>query len=122
MTPPAHVLIVEDSEDVLLALRIVMEAGGHTVSTASTCAEAIRVAGEGPVDVMLLDLTLPDGDGLQVLHRLREGGRLPRTTLALTGRDGSEVHNRCLEAGCADVLVKPVPMKLLMERVRVLAG
>ena len=114
---PARVLIVEDGEDVLLALQIVMESAGHAVLTATTCAEAIAVASETPIDVMLLDLTLPDGDGLSALTTLREDGHAPRTTLALTGRDGSDVYNRCLQAGCADVLVKPVPMRALMARV-----
>jgi CheY-like chemotaxis protein len=62
---------------------------------------------------MLLDLTLPDGDGLLVLERLHTDGAAPRVTVAVTGRDEPEVRARCLAAGCHDVLVKPIaPLEL----------
>lgn len=118
----AHVLIVEDSEDVVAALRLVMESGGHRVTTAMTVAEAVRAAAGDPVDVLLLDLTLPDGDGLDVLDRLDASGNTPRHTIALTGRDEVEVRDRCLACGCGEVMVKPVPVRKLMQRVNELIG
>ena len=117
-----HILIVEDSADVVLALQLVMEAGGHDVSTAMTVADAIQVGCANPVDVLLLDLTLPDGDGLDVLSGLAAAGCSPRHVIALTGRDEFEVRDRCLQAGCGEVMVKPVPMRTLMTRVRELVG
>lgn len=117
-----HVLIVEDSEDVVVALRVVMEAGGHRVSTAMTVADAVQAGSSEPVDVLLLDLTLPDGDGLEVLDRLKADGRMPRHTIALTGRDEAEVRDRCLARGCGEVMVKPVPVRVLMKRVNELVG
>lgn len=125
MSPSAgipHVLVVEDSEDVVLALRVVLEAGGYNVSTAMTVEEAVRLGRAGPVDVLLLDLTLPDGDGLDVLSRLDGDGSSPRHTIALTGRDEVEVRDRCLAAGCGEVMVKPVPVRELMKRVGELVG
>ena len=107
----AHVLIVEDSEDVIEALRLVMESGGHRVTTAMTVAEAVQAGAAGPVDVLLLDLTLPDGNGLDVLDRLEAAGQMPRHTIALTGRDEVEVRDRCLACGCGEVMVKPVPVR-----------
>jgi DNA-binding response OmpR family regulator len=118
----AHVLIVEDSEDVIAALRLVMESGGHRVTTAMTVAEAVQAAGADPVDVLLLDLTLPDGDGLDVLDRLEAAGQMPRHTIALTGRDEVEVRDRCLAQGCGEVMVKPVPIGKLIQRVNELLG
>ena len=112
-----HVLIVEDSEEVVLALQIVMEAAGYRVSTAATVEEAVGIGREQPVDVLLLDLTLPDGNGLEVLRRLADAGASPRDALALTGRDEPEVRERCLAAGCRDVMVKPVPVRELVRRV-----
>lgn len=117
-----HVLIVEDSEDVVLALQLVMEAGGNEVSTATSVEEAVRVGSASPVDVLLLDLTLPDGDGLDVLARLAALGCSPRHVIALTGRDEFEVRDRCLACGCGEVMVKPVPVRDLMQRVRELVG
>lgn len=117
-----HVLIVEDSEDVVLALRLVMEAGGHDVSTAMSVEEAVTAGLAREVDVLLLDLTLPDGNGLDVLRRLAAADRSPRHTIALTGRDESDVRDQCLATGCGEVMVKPVPMRVLMQRVNELAG
>lgn len=113
----ARVLIVEDSVDVVEALQIVMESAGHHVRTASTVAEAIRQGEALPVDVMLLDLTLPDGDGLEVLRGLEAAGHRPHYTIALTGRDEPTVREECLAAGCGEVMIKPVPIRELLARV-----
>lgn len=121
-TGAAHVLIVEDSEDVAAALQVVMEAAGHAVSTAGTVEAAVRIAEATPVDVMLLDLTLPDGDGLDVLRRLAHARHRPRHVIALTGRDESEVRDRCLTTGCGEVMLKPVPVRTLVGRVAELVG
>jgi len=69
-------------------------------------------------DLMLLDVMLGDGDGLAVLERLRDGNCAPRNTIALTGHDDDEVRQRCLDAGCAEVLVKPVPIARLLALVQ----
>jgi CheY-like chemotaxis protein len=80
-------------------------------------AEAIERATSAPVDVMLLDLTLPDGDGLEILTALRERHALPRSTIAMTGHRDSASRRRCLEAGCAEVLLKPVPIGELLRQI-----
>jgi two-component system KDP operon response regulator KdpE len=113
-----HILIVDDSAAVTGALRVLFEETGSDVSVAATARDAIAVAASRPVDVMLLDLTLPDGDGLGVLTTLRERALEPRVTAALTGRAEPEIAARCKAAGCRDVLVKPVPIAELLKRVR----
>ena len=121
--PPApHVLVVEDSALAAAALCTLLEQTGHKVSLAGTVADAVRVAADDPPDVMLLDLTLPDGDGLQVLGQLAARGRAPRFTAALTGHEDSATARRCHEAGCQAVLVKPVPTKELLRKVRAWLG
>jgi len=107
----AQVLVVEDHFDAGDAMRMLLEAGGHDVRVARTVAAAIAACDEQPVDLMLLDLTLPDGDGLQVLDRTTAR---PRITLALTGWDEPAIVARCRAAGCHDVLIKPVSPKMLM--------
>ena len=69
-------------------------------------------------DILLLDLTLPGGDGLMVLEQLRAAGAEPGATLALTGHDDDELRDRCVAAGCRDMLVKPVPIRELLALVR----
>jgi DNA-binding response OmpR family regulator len=120
--PRPHVLIVEDSSLVSDAMRILFEASAHRVTTAASVAEAVKANAEDPADLVLLDLTLPDGDGLAVLGAANGGsanGAPSRTVfVALTGRDDPATRARCLAAGCADVLVKPVPARELVARSR----
>ena len=118
MAERPHVLIVDDSTAVTGALRVLFEETGHDVSVATTVHEAVDAATLRTVDVMLLDLTLPDGDGLSVLTKLRAGGHEPRVTAALTGHAEPEIAARCTAAGCRAVLVKPVPIGELLGRVR----
>lgn len=116
--PPVHVLIVEDNALVTSATRILLEDAGFRVSTAARIGEAYAICRTGLPDAILLDLRLPDGDGLTLVKRLRDdGGPLP-VIAALTGRDEPEIRARCLRAGCVDVLVKPVEMRTLATRIR----
>jgi len=115
---PARILIVEDSPLVTDAYRILIEAAGYEVDAAATVAEAIERATLTPVDLMLLDLTLPDGNGLEIMAALSVRDSLPRKTLAMTGHKDSASRARCLEAGCADVLLKPVPIGELLRQIK----
>ena len=114
MLGQAHVLVVEDNEHVTSALRILLESADHRVSTAGSIAEALAVARRDPAGLVLLDLTLPDGDGLALIPALRAAGS--GAIVALTGHDDSNTRERCLSAGCVDVLVKPVPARELVRR------
>lgn len=114
MPTEPHVLIVEDNELVTGALRILLESADLRVSVAATIAEALPIARDDSPRITLLDLTLPDGDGLALVGPLRDAGC--STVVALTGRDDPETRARCLEAGCADVLLKPVPARELLAR------
>ena len=113
-----HILIVDDSAAVTDALRVLFEETGHDVSVAATVREAIGVASERHVDVMFLDLTLADGDGLTALTNMRERNIAPTVTAAMTGHAQPEIAVRCKAAGCDAVLVKPVPIAELLKRVR----
>jgi two-component system KDP operon response regulator KdpE len=88
------------------------------VTTAGTIADVVRAASDDPVDLLLLDLGLADGDGLEVLEQLRARGALPRVSVALTGRDEPDVIARCRDAGCREVLLKPVPVGELLRKSR----
>lgn len=109
-----RVLVVEDHELVTEAMTILLESGGHAVRCAHTVAGAVAVGLEWAPEVMLLDLTLPDGNGLEVLARLGAGAARPPVTIALTGHDEPEIVARCRAAGCLEVLLKPVPARELL--------
>ena len=103
-----HVLIVEDSALVVGALRLLLEETGHRVSAASTVPDAIDAVRREHPDLVLLDLTLGNEYGLAVLDALARTDERPPVTIALTGHDEPEVRERCLAAGCRDVLIKPI--------------
>ncbi len=113
----ARILIVEDSQLVTEAFTVLFMEAGYDVGSAATVAEGIELGGSEPVDLMLLDLSLPDGDGLEILEALRKQGNLPRATLAMTGHNDLATRRKCLESGCADVLLKPVPIGELLRRI-----
>ena len=113
--PTAHVLVVEDSSLVRDAMRTLIDLTGRRVSLASNVAECVDACRSDRPDVLLLDLSLPDGDGLSALPRLRDEGTLPRVVAALTGHDDDATARRCRDAGCRTVLVKPVPTRELMR-------
>ncbi len=119
MTAPSraqHVLVVEDNVDVGDAFRVLFESTGRRVTVVRTVADALAAARADPVDLMLLDLTLPDGTGFDILEQLNEEKSRPRVTVALTGRDEPAVVSRCYLLGCVAVLVKPVPARELLRK------
>jgi DNA-binding response OmpR family regulator len=116
--PLPHVLVAEDNELVSGAMRVLFEETGHRVSTTPSIVETVATAAADPVDLLLLDLGLADGDGLDVLAQLKERGAMPRVAVALTGRDEPEIVARCRALGCADVLLKPVPARELLAKAR----
>lgn len=113
-----RILLVEDSQLVTEAFSILFAEAGYEVDSAATVAEAIERATSTTPDLMLLDLTLPDGNGLEVVDALRSRGMLPRATLAMTGDNDSKTRCMCLEAGCSEVLLKPVPIGELLRQIK----
>ena len=112
------VLLVDDSPLVTDALTVLLEATGHRVRVADSVRSAVDAARAERPDVMLLDLTLPDGDGLAVLDQLRADDAAPRTAVALTGHDDPGTRERCVAAGCVDVITKPLSTADLLRRMR----
>jgi CheY-like chemotaxis protein len=117
MSLPAEplVLLVEDSALVVEALSVLLEATGYRVVGADSVAAAVRTARRERPAVLLLDLTLPDGHGLEVLTALQGDADGAPPTVALTGHDDPDTIARCLRAGCRAVLAKPVPARTLLD-------
>ncbi len=109
-------LIVEDNELVTGALRILFEETGRRVTVAHSVADAVRAGIADPPDLLLLDLTLPDGDGLEVHHLLQAEGVRPKASVAITGRDDPATLERCRSSGMTAVLAKPVATRELLAR------
>ena len=100
------------------ALRILFEETGRRVTVAHSVAEAVAAGSKDAPDLLLLDLSLPDGDGLEVSRRLASKGVKPKATVALTGRDDPESLQRCEDAHVTEVMVKPVPARELLSKAK----
>jgi two-component system KDP operon response regulator KdpE len=110
------VLIVDDEAAMLRALRINLRARGYEVTTAATGRAALTEATRRPPDAVLLDLGLPDVDGVGVIEELRTWSRAP--VIVLSGRTGSEDKIRALDAGANDYVTKPFDIEELLARLR----
>ncbi len=113
----AHrVLVVDDDPQILRALRINLAAHGYEVLLAADGAAALRAAADGHPDVVLLDLGLPDLDGVEVIEGLRGWTGVP--IIVLTARTGGTEAVRALDAGADDYVTKPFGMAELLARLR----
>ncbi|MCU0264830.1 MAG: response regulator transcription factor [Actinomycetia bacterium] len=112
----ATVLVVEDEKDIREVLRRYLERAGHAVLTTGSGAEALRILRGPGVDVLLLDLGLPDVDGVEILREVRRSGRLP--VLVLTARSDVEDRIRGLELGADDYVTKPFSPREVTLRVQ----
>jgi CheY-like chemotaxis protein len=109
-----RVLIVEDDAASRYGLKSLLDSEGYEVLEAGSLAEAVGELERGKPDVMVLDITLPDGDGAEWL-REQHGLRSPLPVIALTGVTADEDRRRIEDAGVCAVLHKPVNVSLLFE-------
>jgi len=112
----SRVLVVDDDRPLLRALQINLGARGYDVVLAADGAAALRAAGTHPPDVVILDLGLPDMDGVEVIEGIR--GWLPVPVIVLSARHLEQAKVRALDAGADDYVTKPFGMDELMARVR----
>lgn len=110
------VLVVDDEESTRLAVCTTLRSVGMLCSEAADASRARKVIIKSRPDVVILDLTLPDQDGLQLLKELRAGDDLP--VLVLSGRSGEEDKVKGLDLGADDYITKPFSRTELISRVR----
>jgi two-component system KDP operon response regulator KdpE len=111
-----RVLVVDDEPQILRALRINLRVRDYEVHVAATGSEALQVAGRYPPDLVILDLGLPDLDGVQVIQGLRGWTKAP--IIVLSGRADSTDKVEALDAGADDYVTKPFGVEELLARIR----
>ena len=116
MSAGPRVLVCDDEPRILRALRVVLRDAGFDVVVASTAAEALDAAALQAPDAAILDLVLPDGDGLDVARQLREWTHAPIIVLSAVGDEERKV--RALELGADDYVTKPFSPRELVARLR----
>ncbi len=112
--PPFRVLVCDDELQIIRALKVILRDGGFEVLATATAKEALDTAAvEGP-DAAIIDLVLPDGDGVDVCAQLRSWSEMPILVLSAVGEEQEKV--RALEAGADDYVTKPFGPRELVAR------
>src|ERR1700754_3815536 len=116
MSDRPRVLVVDDEPQILRALRILLRDAGFDVLQAATVEEALDAAAVRPPEAAIIDLDLPDGDGIDVTRSLRGWSDMPILVLSAMGDEDAKV--RALEAGADDYVTKPFGGRELVARLQ----
>ena len=117
MSTAPHILVIDDEPQILRALRTILTARQFRVSTASRGEEGLALAAAEAPNLVILDMSLPDMDGLEVCRRLREWSQVPIVVLSV--RDSERDKVAVLDHGADDYLTKPFGIEELLARIRV---
>lgn len=115
-TPGARVLVIEDEADIRHFVRLALESDGHEVTEAATLERGLIEAGVRRPDLVVLDLGLPDGDGVDFIRTFRSWSSSP--VLVLSARSAEHDKVRALDSGADDYLIKPFGSAELLARTR----
>jgi len=111
------VLVVDDEPQLRLFIRATLTSHDYQLLEASSAAEALKLAASHHPDIMLLDLGLPDGDGIEVTRQIREWSQMPVIIISARRREDDKVT--ALDSGANDYLTKPFGVNELLARMRV---
>jgi two-component system KDP operon response regulator KdpE len=114
--PRRRVLVVDDEPQIVRALKVVLREAGFEAIPAETAAEALDLAAVRPPEAAIIDLVLPDQDGIELTARLREWTDMPIMVLSAVGEEAQKV--RALEAGADDYVTKPFGARELVARLQ----
>ena len=117
MSTQPHILVIDDEAQILRALRTILTAKQFRVSVAGRGEEGLAMAAAQPPDLVILDLSLPDMDGVEVCERLREWTQVPIIILSVRESERDKVI--ALDKGADDYLTKPFGIEELLARIRV---
>jgi two-component system KDP operon response regulator KdpE len=109
-----RILAVDDELQILRALKVVLRSAGYAVVTAANMEEALDAAALSPTDAAIVDLLLPDGDGVELCRKLREWSSMPIIVLSAVGDEEEKV--RALRSGADDYVTKPFGPRELIAR------
>ncbi|SEI44328.1 two-component system, OmpR family, KDP operon response regulator KdpE [Arthrobacter sp. yr096] len=111
------VLIVEDEARIARATQVTLQAHGYQALSVGTGADALQAVAKQPVEIVVLDLGLPDMDGVEIIRRIRGWSSMP--IIVLSARHASEDKVEALDAGADDYVTKPFGLDELLARLRV---
>jgi two-component system KDP operon response regulator KdpE len=114
--PPPRVLVVDDEPQIVRALKVVLREAGFQAVAAENASQALDSAAVRPPEAAIVDLVLPDGDGIEVTRRLREWSDMPILVLSAVGEEEQKVL--ALDAGADDYITKPFGARELVARLQ----
>jgi two-component system KDP operon response regulator KdpE len=114
----ARVLVVDDEPQIVRGMRVILRNAGYAVESSATKEEALDAVSVRPPDLMVLDLVLPDGSGVDVCRSVREWSAMPIIVVSAVGDEREKV--RALDAGADDYITKPFGADELTARLRAL--
>lgn len=117
MTVGAKILVIDDEPEIRKLLKVGLTAHGYTVLEAANGKDGIYQAAVARPDIVVLDMGLPDLEGLEVVRQIREWSQVPIIILSVRSQDNDKVN--ALDLGADDYLTKPFSMSELMARIRV---
>jgi two-component system KDP operon response regulator KdpE len=116
VTGERRVLVVDDERQILRALRVILREAGFEVATAASVQEALDALAVHPPEAAIVDLILPDGNGVDICRSIREWSEMPIIVLSAVGDEAEKV--RALDAGADDYVTKPFGTEELIARLR----
>jgi two-component system KDP operon response regulator KdpE len=114
MSDNPRILVCDDEPQILRALKVILREAGYDVVEAATMEEALDCAAVRPPEAAIVDLVLPDGDGVELCRRLREWSQMP--IIVLSAVDDEDMKVRALHAGADDYVTKPFGPRELVAR------
>ena len=111
-----HILVCDDEEDIVAALKIYLEADGYCVHAAYTGADALKIVREEPVQLALMDIMMPGMDGITAMAKLREFSNIPVILLTAKSEDSDKILG--LSVGADDYITKPFNPVEVLARVK----
>ena len=114
MAERRRILVCDDEPQILRALKVILRDAGFEPVQAATAEEALDIAAVRPPDAAIVDLVLPDGDGVEVCRTIRGWSQMPIIVLSAVGEEDAKV--RALEAGADDYVTKPFGARELVAR------
>jgi DNA-binding response OmpR family regulator len=110
------ILIIDDDPSIRKFLDVNLEARGYKVYLAEGGAEALRLLADTPVDLILLDIMMPEMDGFEVCRKIRAFNHTP--IIMLSAREGEGDSEKTLECGANDYITKPFPLKEILGKIK----
>ena len=118
MAPSKHILVIDDDMTSLDIVSYFFEERGYRVDRCADGKSAIEYVRNTVPDLLIVDLMMPEINGVETVRQMRSSGLSKTPVIAFTAVDDAELHKQAVEAGCNEVLTKPCPTERLLKHIK----